>query len=385
MQAPFFWNGNTGQKLTPGQAKVLREMAAQKVASQGTPSNLGEGLASVGNALLYNSNMSRANEAESAGVDAVKQALAEARATGTPDGFLDVMGNEWATPGQQMIAGELYKRSIPEWQTFEAGGDRYRYNSNAPDWTPEQFFDGPDDLVAEDENFFAPIKGFDAEGNPVFVQPGNKGSASVMDLPEGFQPQQRFEKIDLGTEWLITDTTTGQQQRLPKDNSTEAFDTAAGGAAGKMTTEQRAAAPATIAAGDNALSLIDNIRNDPALESATGFSGVVLNKIPGFDQLGFDRKVEQLKAGAFLTAIKQLQGMGALSNAEGQTATAAVTRLSTALSKDDFLEALGEYEMIVKQGQERARKALAPPATGAPTGAPTDDIDSLVNQYLSGQ
>ena len=48
MQAPFFWNGNTGQTLTPGQAKVLREMAAQKVASQGTPSNLGEGLASVG-------------------------------------------------------------------------------------------------------------------------------------------------------------------------------------------------------------------------------------------------------------------------------------------------------------------------------------------------
>jgi len=378
MQAPFFWNGNTGQTLTPGQAKVLREMAAQKVASQGTPSNLGEGLASVGNALLYNSNMSRANEAESAGVDAVKQALAEARASGTPDGFLDVMGNEWATPGQQMIAGELYQRSIPEWQTFEAGGDRYRYNSNASDWTPEQFFDGPDDLAASDENYFSPIKGFDADGNPMFVQPGNKGSSNVMDLPEGFQPQQRFEKVDLGTEWLITDTTTGQQQRLPKDNYGEAFDTAAGGASGKLTAEQMAAAPATIAAGDNALSLIDNVRNDPALESATGFSGVVLNKIPGFDQLGFERKVEQIKSGAFLTAIKQLQGMGALSNSEGQTATAAVTRLSTALSKDDFLEALGEYELIVKQGQERARKQMGG-ATGAPTGAPTDDIDGILS------
>lgn len=379
MNAPFVW-GQGGQKLTPGQVKIMRELAAQKAAQMGTPSNLGEGLASVGTALMYNSNMARAGEAESAGIDAVKQALAEARATGTPDGFLDVMGNEWATPGQQMIAGELYQKSVPEWQTFEAGGDRYRYNSNAPDWTPEQFFDGPDDLAASDENFFAPIKGFDAEGNPVFVQPGNKGSSTVMDLPEGFQPQQRFEKVDLGTEWLITDTTTGQQQRLPKDNYTEAFDTAAGGSAGKLTTEQAAAAPATIAAGDTALSLIDNIRNDPALSSATGFSGVVLNKIPGFDQLGFERKVEQVKAGAFLTAIKQLQGMGALSNSEGQVATAAVTRLSTALSSEDFLEALDEYEAIVKQGQDRARKMLPSATPGAPAqGAPTDDIDGILS------
>lgn len=375
MNAPFQW-GPSGQKLTPGQVKVLREMAAAS-ANKPTPKNLGEGLASVGDALLYNSNMARAGEAESAGQAQVAQAMAEARASGSSDGFLDVMGNEWASPQQQMVAGELYKQSQPDWQTFEQGGDRFRYNANASDWTPEQFYDAPEDAALEDENFFAPIKGFDAEGNPVFVQPGNKGSSNIMEVPEGFQPQQRFEKVDLGTEWLITDTTTGQSQRIPKDNYGEAFDSASGGAAGKITAEQVASAPATIAAGDDALSLADNIRNDPALQSATGMSGVLLNKIPGFDQLGFERKVEQIKAGAFLTAIKQLQGLGALSNAEGQTATAAVTRLSTALSADDFLEALSEYETIVKKGQARAQSYLSQPGASAPAGA--EDVDAILS------
>ncbi len=102
----------------------------------------------------------------------------------------------------------------------------------------------PDDLVAggDAETFFSPIKGFDAAGNPVFVQPGNRGGSTVMDLPEGFQPQGRLEKVDLGTEWLITDTTTGQTQRIPKDNYGAALATATGTEVGKATGENIAAA-----------------------------------------------------------------------------------------------------------------------------------------------
>lgn len=371
MLQPFQWGAN-GQQLTPGQVKILRELAAAK-ADNPTPKNLGEGLASVGDALMYVTNTNKANEAERAGLDRVASALADARASNDPNSFLDVMGNEWASPAQQQIAGLLYGKSQPDWQTMEEGGDIVRWNANDPNSSPELWYDGPDDAASGEEDFFSPIKGFDADGNPVFVQPGNKGSSNVMDLPEGFQPQQRFEKVDLGTEWLITDTTTGQQQRIPKDNYGAAHDSAMGGAAGKITAEQIAAAPATIAAGDNALSLIQNIRDDPALQSATGMSGVLLNKIPGFDQLGFERKVEQLKSGAFLTAIKQLQGMGALSNAEGQTATAAVTRLSTAMSAEDFLEALSEYEAIVQQGKERAQSYLAQPTEG------DDEIEGILS------
>jgi hypothetical protein len=143
MQMPFQW-GPSGQKLTPSQAKAMRDVASALAARKGTPQNVGEGLASVGDALLYNSNMARAGEAESAGMSQVAQALADARASGGSDGFLDVMGNEWASPAQQLVAGELYKRSIPEWQTFESGGDILRWNQNDPESQPSVFYDGPD-------------------------------------------------------------------------------------------------------------------------------------------------------------------------------------------------------------------------------------------------
>lgn len=141
--SPFIW-GQGGEKLTPGQVKIMRELAAAKAARNDVPDTLGEGLASVGDALLYNSNMARANEAESAGMSAVQQALAEARASGDPNAFLDVMGNEWASPGQQLIAGELYKSSKPDWQTMESGGDILRWNQNDPNSQPSVFYDGPD-------------------------------------------------------------------------------------------------------------------------------------------------------------------------------------------------------------------------------------------------
>lgn len=167
--------------------------------------------------------------------------------------------------------------------------------------------------------------------------------------------------LDIGTGFVQPDPVnpgTSAGPVIKKENYQEAFDAASGTVAGKVTTEQALSAPGDIAAGQNALTLIENIRNDPALQSATGMSGVLLNQIPGFDELGFAKKVEQLKSGAFLTAIEQLRGMGALSNAEGQTATAAITRLSTSLSASDFLEALAEYESIVAQGIARAQSKL---------------------------
>ena len=149
----------------------------------------------------------------------------------------------------------------------------------------------------------------------------------------------------------------------------------------KTGVEQRAAAPADIAAADDALSLIDSIRNDPARKAATGMSSV-LNAIPGTQGYDFNQKVEQLKSGAFMTAIQQLRGMGALSNAEGQTATRAVTRLNTAMTEEGFLEALAEYEAIVKKGRERAAATIGQqqtPVTAPQSGGMSDD--DLIKLY----
>jgi hypothetical protein len=148
--------------------------------------------------------------------------------------------------------------------------------------------------------------------------------------------------------------------------------------------EQRGAgiagAPLELAQADQTLKYIDEVRNHPGLGAGTGLSSV-FNVVPGTPGYDFQNRTKQLTSGAFLTAIDQLRGMGALSNTEGQTATAAITRMDTATSKDEYLAALSDYESIVKQGRDRAAgrlgKDAAPsaPSTGTPSaggGMPPD-------------
>lgn len=150
-------------------------------------------------------------------------------------------------------------------------------------------------------------------------------------------------------------------------NSEKAFGTATGKAGGEAT----AAAPGDISSGQVALDLIDQIRTSPQLDNATGFlAGIGGNKIPGTGQYGFQNLVDQAKSGAFLTAVQEMRGLGALSNNEGQAATQAITRMNTALSKDDFLKALQDYEAIVTRGMQRAQARLNQPA-GAQQSAPS--------------
>jgi hypothetical protein len=202
MQMPFQW-GPSGQKLTPSQAKAMRDVASALAARKGTPQNVGEGLASVGDALLYNSNMARAGEAESAGMSQVAQALADARASGGSDGFLDVMGNEWASPAQQLVAGELYKRSIPDYQTFESGGDILRWNQNDPESQPSVFYDGPDPqpkMPSSYEEFVL------TQENPAFGEFLKAGKTPLVQVNTGEGSDAALDKALSGEEGKMWST-----------------------------------------------------------------------------------------------------------------------------------------------------------------------------------
>jgi hypothetical protein len=135
--------------------------------------------------------------------------------------------------------------------------------------------------------------------------------------------------------------------------------TAIGSARGEAT----AAAPVDVATADETLRLISELRSDPGLELATGASSA-LNIVPGTPGYDFQNRVNQLLSGGFLTAIDQLRGMGSLSNAEGQTATRAISRMDTATSTPAFLDALADYEAIVQIGRERAAARIQAPAAG---------------------
>jgi hypothetical protein len=69
-----------------------------------------------------------------------------------------------------------------------------------------------------DESFYAPAVGT-IDGKPAYVQFGNRGSVRPADVPAGFTPQSRFEKIDAGDSWIIKDTTTGVTEVIPKQGA----------------------------------------------------------------------------------------------------------------------------------------------------------------------
>lgn len=209
-----------------------------------------------------------------------------------------------------------------------------------------------------DETFFGnPIAIQGPDGQIQYGQIGNKGSFRPIQLGEGQTFAPPTKTVDTGTE-VIQMTQNGEIiSRTPKQNREAAAQTAGGQVEGKTEAERRIAAPADIQTGQNAISLIDKIKSHPGLKMGTGL-GSYANAIPGTPGYDFQNLVDQAKSGAFLSAIQQMRGMGSLSNAEGDAATRAVNRINTATSTDAFLDSLSDYQTIVQQGIERAKRNI---------------------------
>lgn len=219
-----------------------------------------------------------------------------------------------------------------------------------------------------------PVDGEKFYGNPIAIQTpngiqygqiGDQGGFKPINIGDGntFAPNTR--SVNTGTEMLTVGPGGEILDRQPIANREAAREKAVGAAEGETQAGLTAAAPGDFQAAQNALDLIESIRTDPYRERGTGGTSL-LNRIPGTGGYDFQQKVEQAKGGAFLTAIQQMRGLGALSNNEGGAATAAVTRMNTAATEEGFLDALNDYEKIVRQGMDRAQKRLG----GAPAEMP---------------
>lgn len=262
---------------------------------------------------------------------------------GVEGGGLDI-GTAWA---------EALKRGQPQ----EPGANLMSVGGSLYDPATGQWISPPADVAANRQNVsLTPQWGQDAQGNWVMLQPSSTGQLVQSEVPEG--------------------VTLVDPRQI---NMERAQGTAIGQAAGQA----QVAAPGDIASGEMALDLLNQIRTNPELPYATGtMAGLGANKIPGTGRYGFQNLVDQAKNGAFLSAIQQMRGMGALSNAEGQAATSAITRMDTALSQQDFLKALDDYEQIVIRGVERARQRQGGNVTGAPAQQPAGgNIDSILQKY----
>ena len=198
----------------------------------------------------------------------------------------------------------------------------------------------------------------------------------------GQMPDGTFGYGVQGKDGTFRQVDTGELS--PLDPRTLAGERAFGTQMGGQQGAAAASANSDIANADNALNLITQIKESPELPYATGFSaGIGGNRIPGTGRFGFQNMVDQAKSGAFLTAIQDMKGLGALSNTEGQVATAAITRMDTALTQEDFLKALEDYERIITTARERAlgRVGMQPNVNSPSGSAPVNDVDNILKQY----
>ena len=125
------------------------------------------------------------------------------------------------------------------------------------------------------------------------------------------------------------------------------------------------------------LQTIDGLLADPGLDSAVGTKGAITQYMGPLapDAARARSRIQQIQGQAFLQAFESLKGGGQITEIEGQKAEAAIARLNTAQSADDFRAALLELKGVIERANGGGQ---------APT--PTTDLsdDDLLKLYLRG-
>ena len=104
----------------------------------------------------------------------------------------------------------------------------------------------------------------------------------------------------------------------------------------------------------------EELITDPGFSTSVGASVQPLFQyIPGSDRATWHAKHDEVVGQTFLIAIENLKGMGALSDKEGEAATAAISRLkNTNQNEASFKAAVKELQFIVKRGVDRNAEKL---------------------------
>lgn len=121
---------------------------------------------------------------------------------------------------------------------------------------------------------------------------------------------------------------------------------------------------------DRSLQTVEAITKHPALTSFFSlgtpgtFAGKVTQYIPGSDRKDVQGLVDTLTSQQFLTSIKEMQGMGALSDAEGKRIASAVASLDLDQSVGAFKNALGVVRSTLEKARNKSVGSGNLPTTG---------------------
>ena len=100
---------------------------------------------------------------------------------------------------------------------------------------------------------------------------------------------------------------------------------------------------------------LQDLLDNPGSPAIFGFGGETRAGIAGTDAFGAASKLEQVQGSAFLSAVPQMKGLGALSDAEGRAITASVSALKVGLPWEQAQKEIAKVRTLIGRGQERIK------------------------------
>lgn len=116
---------------------------------------------------------------------------------------------------------------------------------------------------------------------------------------------------------------------------------------------------------NSSLASVQALAKHPSIDLMVGsYTGKLNSNIPGSSRKDIEALVDTVKSQQFLTGIKQMAGLGALSNAEGDKIGSAVASLSLDQSPKAFKNALGVIQSTLERAQAKAVASGKLPESG---------------------
>lgn len=113
-----------------------------------------------------------------------------------------------------------------------------------------------------------------------------------------------------------------------------------------------------IGARDEGGMLLPGAAPHPGFSSYVGWGLPFASRVPGRPEVGASKLQEQIRGVARLEGIEQIRGTGTVSNAEGEAAASALTRLHESTTEDDYIKAAQEFDKFLKASQDRFNRRV---------------------------
>lgn len=274
-------------------------------------------------------------------------------------------GREFLTASPER-KGEIYERRI---QTIQArGGD-----ASDTIQSYEDFIRDPEGETKDIELLYA---GVDPKGYEALKSEAATGmKAQELDIKrEGLNLRKQEAALRSDEQRLNRETNELKREELSQKIEKRKSDLQAG------KQEVQDAGFAALDSVEKSSETIDRLLTHPGLESAVGTSSI-LPTLPGSDAADFEAELESFDAQSFLTAVKQMKGMGSLSESEGKKLSGAIGAINLGMSEKAFKRSLG----VIKEGFDKAKRKLESQGFKRESSGPAEavSIEDLVNKYAN--